>query len=416
MNQLNHESLPEWISRISPEDYNYDLPQEKIAQFPIKQRDRSKLLVYKNGIVTDSIFNKIHEYLPSESLMVLNNSRVIKARLLLAKETGAVIEVFCLEPSSPADYSISIATSESVEWKCIIGNARKWKSGKIGRSFQIKNQKCILEAEHIGKDSEESWLVRFSWVPKHLTFGEVIEHAGHVPLPPYIEREDEKSDALRYQTIYSNIDGSVAAPTAGLHFTADVFKKLSQKGIDIEYVTLHVGAGTFKPVKSKSITGHKMHREYFFTDIALIKKLLEKKSPVTAVGTTSLRVLESIYWAGVRIKTFPHQNDSYIPIDQWDPYRLKTTLNPTESLEILCEWMEQKGYKRFFASTGLLIIPGYDFKIPDILITNFHLPYSTLLMLISAWVGTGWKKIYNHALQNNYRFLSYGDSSLLFKK
>ena len=397
------------------DSFRYILPPEKIAQFPLPERDKSKLLIYNNGNITESIFCNIHEFLPSGSLMVFNNSRVIKARLYFEKETGAKIEIFCLEPLSPSDFSMSMASRGSVEWHCIVGNLKKWKKGKIKCSFFKGDTLYYITAERVSRENEDIWRIRFTW-DSELTFGEIIENAGHIPLPPYIERSDYPSDAERYQTIYSSIEGSVAAPTAGLHFTEELLNKIKLKEIDMLSVTLHVGAGTFKPVKSRNITEHNMHSEYFFADAGLIEKLLNKNGHVIAVGTTSLRVLESLYWAGNKLFADPGSKSSSIFIDQWEPYKNKKRLKPSESLNLLLEWMKKNDIGILCGSTKLMIVPGYSFTIPDVLITNFHLPGSTLLMLIAAWLGPNWRKVYDYALQNNFRFLSYGDSSLLFRK
>lgn len=407
--------LPEWISRVDPEDYRYLLPPERIAQYPLPERDKSKLLIYNNGKISDSVFSKIHEYLPAGSIMVLNNSRVIKARLYFENETGAKIEVFCLEPLSPSDYAQSMMAVGSADWKCIIGNSRKWRKGKIKHTFVYNNTISNIYAEKLESDEGETWRIRFTWGPETITFGEVIGQTGHIPLPPYIERVDEPADSSRYQTVYSKVEGSVAAPTAGLHFTESVLQKIALNGIGIQNITLHVGAGTFKPVKTRNIQEHEMHHEYFFADKDLIGKLACNKSKVISVGTTSLRALESIYWAGVKIKLNPDTDPSCVYINQWEPYLSKHNLEPRESLEALLEWMSRHKMGKLFSSTRLMIVPGYSFKIPEILITNFHLPCTTLLMLVAAWTGEHWKKVYSHALENNYRFLSYGDSSILFR-
>ncbi|MGQ9620484.1 MAG: S-adenosylmethionine:tRNA ribosyltransferase-isomerase [Bacteroidales bacterium] len=404
------------LNEINPEDFTYILPAKRIAQYPLSDRDRSKLLIYKNGIITESYFCNIDEFLPSDSLMVFNNSRVIKARLFFEKVTGAKIEIFLLEPVMPSDYSLSMASRGSVEWKCIIGNLKKWRKNKIKCCSGETNDLVNIYAERLNSEDDGTWRIRFIWDKEELTFGEIIEQAGHMPLPPYINRADEPIDSIRYQTIYSTINGSVAAPTAGFHFTNDVLRKISFKGIQYLNVTLHVGAGTFMPVKKKKITEHEMHSEFFLVDAEVIEKLIDRHGPVITVGTTSLRVLESLYWAGVKLKKNHGTDLASVFIGQWEPYMEKKTLKATESLELLLEWMKKKGMRKLFASTKLFILPGYEFSVPEMLITNFHLPGSTLLMLVSAWVGSDWRKIYDYALKHDFRFLSYGDSSLLFRK
>lgn len=401
---------------IDIENFKYDLPQNRIAQYPLPERDKSKLLIYKNGFISETVFSDIDKEIPSGSVMIFNNSRVIKARLFFEKQTGSIIEIFCLEPVMPADFSAAMESKGETEWKCIIGNLKKWKQGKIKCQYKTAGDSYIVWAEKLYPGEDNTWIVRFTWDSGNFTFKEFIDSAGHVPLPPYIIRPDEPSDRKWYQTIYSSVDGSVAAPTAGLHFTDRVLEKLNSKGIRQLNVTLHVSAGTFRPVKSKSIQGHEMHSELFFVEKEIITHLLSNKGPIVSVGTTSLRVLESLYWAGIKLKMKPDTDPDSLYIDQWDPYLLKCKLKPEESLEVLLEWMEKNKTGRLSALTKLFIFPGYKFMFSDILLTNFHLPKSTLLMLVAAFTGSDWKKIYEYALGNNYRFLSYGDASLLFRK
>ncbi|NMC37845.1 MAG: S-adenosylmethionine:tRNA ribosyltransferase-isomerase [Bacteroidales bacterium] len=395
-------------------DYDYELPDEKIAQYPVKERDGSRLLVYNDSRISSDLFRNIINYLPEKSLLVFNNTRVIRARLLFRKDSGAKIEILCLEPLIPENYEISFRSKNQVEWKCIIGNLKKWKNRSVSLNFAHKGISHILVAEKVCQIGE-AWRIRFSWDSSSLSFGEVIEFAGHVPLPPYIKREDEEGDAKSYQTVYSRIEGSVAAPTAGLHFTEYVLNHLSQKKIRSAELTLHVGAGTFQPVNSDKITGHEMHSENFYVTAETVELLRENQGNIISVGTTSLRTLESIYWIGVRILEKPEEFRYRFIISQWEPYKSKTNIEPDEALHALSDYMRRNNITVLNGSTSLIIVPGYKFRMIHGLITNFHQPRSTLLLLVSAWVGNDWKKIYDHALDNNFRFLSYGDSSLLFK-
>lgn len=413
---MNKLKLPEAVAGLNPDEFRYNLPRDRIALYPLPERDKSKLLIYNNGIISENIFRNIHLYLPSGSLMIFNNSRVIRARLYFEKETGARIEVFCLEPIDPSDYALSMSSCGVAEWKCLVGNAGKWRKGTIKCSFKKDNTLYYIYAEKLEAMEEGTWRIRFTWDNDRISFGEVLEIAGHIPLPPYITREDEPSDAGRYQTVYSCVEGSVAAPTAGLHFTTENLEQIRIKGIRRFDLTLHVGAGTFKPLKANRITEHEMHSEIFNIDYQTIKAIRNKTGPVIAVGTTSLRSLESLYMAGIRISREPDAYPEIINIDQWEPYQVKdTSLSTEDSLDALLDWMKRKGKEELTASTKLLIVPGYSFSVTDILLTNFHLPGSTLLMLVSAFAGPGWKLVYDYALQHNFRFLSYGDSSLLFR-
>jgi S-adenosylmethionine:tRNA ribosyltransferase-isomerase len=398
---------------IKISDYVYPLPDEKIAQYPLTERDSSKLLVYKKGEIEDTLFGKITDYIPGDSLIIFNNTKVIPARLFFYKDTGAKIEIFCLEPESVNfDYQIEFHKKEKSVWKCFVGNASKWKYGKIKASFEYQNCKYEISAETISKNSDE-YLIEFNWNPPDITFGEVIESLGKIPLPPYIRRESEDSDKDKYQTVYARVEGSVAAPTAGLHFTDKEFGKLTKKNCIIDYLTLNVGAGTFKPVKSETIGGHKMHEELFCVTEVLLKNILKhKKKKITAVGTTTLRTLESVYWYGVKLL----KNESgEFKIEQWYPYE-NEGVSLEDSVNVVLNYMKKNNLKQIFGKTELMIIPGYTFKVADLLITNFHLPGSTLLLLIAAFIGEDWKKIYEYALNNNFRFLSYGDSSILIRE
>ncbi|MCD4694915.1 MAG: S-adenosylmethionine:tRNA ribosyltransferase-isomerase, partial [Bacteroidales bacterium] len=355
-------------------------------------------------------------YLPGNSLLIYNQTRVIQARIPFQKDTGAQIEIFCLEPESPTkEIQQAFELTSGVTWNCLVGNSKKWKAGGLTKTFTIKNKSCKLYAEGI-KKSENHSLVKFSWEPAQYSFSEVLEASGIIPLPPYMNRKAEDSDKNRYQTIYARSEGSVAAPTAGLHFTDAVFQKMKEKNIEIKEVTLHVGAGTFKPVSTENVSDHKMHTERICIPKNTIESILNRlNSPVTVVGTTTMRTLESLYWHGVKL--IKSVTGSEINIHQWDPYQteLNTGVSVEESLERVLKYMQRHKLEILSGQTQLMIVPGYHIRIPDILITNFHMPQSTLLLLVSAFMGEGWKDAYNYALANNFRFLSYGDSCLFFK-
>lgn len=399
---------------IDINDYDYDLPTDRIAQYPVAERDRSQLLVYKGNKISKDTFRNIAEYLPSGSLLVFNNTRVIRARIIFQKETGAFIEILCLEPLSPVDYSLSFSSKEPVEWKCIVGNLKKWKGGVLITSFRYDGNQYGLKAERLHSDGE-AWVIKFSWDCGQLSFGEVIDITGHIPLPPYISREDEAEDAERYQTVYSSIKGSVAAPTAGLHFTDYVFDKIKKNGIQKAELTLHVGAGTFQPVKASNISLHEMHCEHFSTDAETIAMLIKNEGRIIPVGTTSVRSLESLYWLGVKIIQNPAGPDQFLSLGQWEPYELSKDVSVKQSLGALLTYLNERNLTSLYASTSILIVPGYEFRMTNGMVTNFHQPRSTLLLLISAWTGKKWKEIYTFALENGFRFLSYGDSSLLLR-
>jgi S-adenosylmethionine:tRNA ribosyltransferase-isomerase len=399
---------------ININEFDYKLPSDRIAQYPVEERDNSQLLIYKDNKIGKDLFTNIDAYLQPGSLLVFNNTRVIRARILFQKETGAVIEILCLEPLSPSDYSLSFSSKEPVEWKCIIGNLKKWKRGVLTVAFKYDNKKYNLYAERL-RSENEAWCIRFSWNNKEISFGEVIEATGHIPLPPYINREDEAEDIERYQTVYSSIKGSVAAPTAGLHFTGSVFEKLKTRGIKSVELTLHVGAGTFQPVKATKIFDHEMHSEHFFINKKTIEIILEHQGKTIAVGTTSVRALESMYWLGVRLLKNPADNFPDFSLGQWEVYRMETGFSVEQSLGALLKYLNEKNLSYLHASTSIMIVPGYEFRMTVGMITNFHQPRSTLLLLISAWTGNKWKDIYTFALKNRFRFLSYGDSSLLLR-
>jgi S-adenosylmethionine:tRNA ribosyltransferase-isomerase len=399
---------------INLNEYKYDLPAGKISQYPLSERDKAKLLLYNKGAITEDIFNHIHSYIPSGSLLVVNNTRVIRARLLFQKASGANIEVFCLEPLVPDDYASSFSSKEPVEWKCIIGNLKKWKSEIIRTGFSRNNKKYELSAEKLNEQGD-AWRIRFSWNCPEMTFSDIIESVGHIPLPPYLNRPDEDEDSKRYQTIYSLVKGSVAAPTAGLHFTQNIINSLTQKGVMIAELTLHVGAGTFQPLKSHNLLEHEMHSEHFYVSVETIETILKSLGAIVTVGTTSVRTLESLYWLGIKLLQNPETEPNDLFLDQWEAYNLKGSITPYQSLETVLLWMQHNKLRLVHAPTRIIIVPGYSFRMINGLITNFHLPGSTLLLLISAWVGNDWKRIYRYALENDFRFLSYGDSSLLLK-
>jgi S-adenosylmethionine:tRNA ribosyltransferase-isomerase len=397
---------------ININDYDYDLPEDRIAQYPVSERDKSQLLVFKNNEISKDIFYNIDTHLPSGSLLVFNNTRVIRARILFRKVSGAAIEVLCIEPLNPFDYSQSFGSKQPVEWKCIVGNLKKWKSGTLSTPFTYKGRTFSLNADKQEPDGD-SWRIKFMWDCSELSFGEVIELTGHIPLPPYIKRDDEEEDLIRYQTVYSRIDGSVAAPTAGLHFTETVFKKIQERGIKTSELTLHVGAGTFKPVKSNSISDHEMHCEHFSVDAATIETLIGCIGNIIPVGTTSVRTLESLYWLGARMIQKHTEKSEELSVAQWEAYETESIASAEDSLVALLDFMKRNNLTSIQAATSIIIVPGYKFMLTNGIITNFHQPRSTLLLLISAWTGKRWEEIYFYALKNGFRFLSYGDSSLL---
>lgn len=396
------------IKNIRIEDYTYDLPDERIAKFPLPERDASKLLIYDEGQIKDTLFPEVRNILQTGQVLVFNNTRVIHARIFFQKTTGANIEVFCLEPSAPADYAQNFAARKTCEWHCMVGNLKKWKDRQIASKFECQGQECVLTAEKT-EQQEGEVCVRFSW-NLDISFSEVLEHCGHLPIPPYLNRESEESDEIRYQTVYSKEEGSVAAPTAGLHFSKNILDSLKKEGIIIEELTLHVGAGTFRPVKAEKIGGHDMHTEHIVIPHQLVSRLRDKNNEVIAVGTTSVRTLESLYWIGV--KRLEGIADFY-SVGQWDAYSLPNHYSLQESMNALGEWFEQSGQETLKAQTTIIIVPGYKFRVIDAMFTNFHQPQSTLLLLVAAAIGKDWIKVYDHAMKNNFRFLSYGDSSLL---
>ncbi len=393
-------------------DYYYELPDERIAKFPIGQRDHSKLLVYDKGHVSEDKFFNISKYLPKGALMIFNNTRVIQARIHFRKETGALIEVFLLEPAMPSDYEQMFQTMGGCSWFCMIGNLKKWKEGTLRRTFNINGREVTLTATRRREQGTSHW-VDFSWDDGETTFTDILESVGELPIPPYLNRETQESDKVTYQTVYSKVKGSVAAPTAGLHFTDEVLRSIDKYGIEREELTLHVGAGTFKPVKSVDISGHDMHTEYISVRRQTLVKLIEHDACAIAVGTTSVRTLESLYYIGARLEKNPDATEEQLHIDQWEPYDTCPELTPVKALRNVVDYLDRNGINTFHGSTQIIIAPGYKYKIVKMLVTNFHQPQSTLLLLVSAFVNGDWRKIYDYAIANDFRFLSYGDSSLL---
>lgn len=394
-------------------DYNYPLPDERIAKYPKSERDTSKLLVYRHGDVSDDTFRHLPNYLPEGALMVFNNTRVIQARMHFRKETGALIEIFLLEPAIPRDYEQMFQTRHCCSWLCLVGNLKKWKSGILKRDITVAGQTITVLARYNGEQGT-SHLIEFEWTGG-VSFAEIIDAMGELPIPPYLNRETEESDKTTYQTVYSKIKGSVAAPTAGLHFTPRVLDDLDAHGIDREELTLHVGAGTFKPVKSEEIEGHVMHTEYIAVRRQTLEKLLAHHCQAIAVGTTSVRTLESLYYMGLKILLNPDITEEELHVEQWEPYSEEhgEKVGESEALQALLDWMDRRQLNVLHSSTQIIIAPGYDYHIVRMLITNFHQPQSTLLLLVSAFVHGDWHRIYDYALSHDFRFLSYGDSSLL---
>ena len=399
------------IQEIAIAEYDYPLPDERIAKYPLSERDTSKLLIYNKGVVREERFSNLPQFIPQNSLMVFNNTKVIQARLRFRKETGALIEVFCLEPEQPCDYQqIFLETKECV-WQCLVGNSNRWKGGVLSQCVTVAGKEVTLSVERVGGPAAVNH-VRFTW-DGGCSFAELLEAAGELPIPPYLNRATEESDTRTYQTVYSKVKGSVAAPTAGLHFTPAVLEALTAAGVEREEVTLHVGAGTFKPVKSELIADHEMHEEYIEVRKALLEKLIAAGGCAVAVGTTSVRTLESLYFLGELVAENPAITQDELHVGQWTPYNREHSLSTVEALEALVAWLERNGLDRVHSHTQIMIAPGYTFRIVKAIVTNFHQPKSTLLLLVSAFVKGEWRKIYDYALAHDFRFLSYGDSSLL---
>jgi S-adenosylmethionine:tRNA ribosyltransferase-isomerase len=398
-------------------DFTYNLPDERIAKYPLANRDQSKLLIYNNKQIHESIYQLIANEIPENSLLLFNNTKVVEARILFQKATGATIEIFCLEPDDRyPDISTAMLQKGQVFWKCLVGGAKKWKETQVLKEIKIGDKNLSFTAER-KEQIADYYLIEFNWTDLSISFAEILHAAGLIPLPPYLNRIAETSDLERYQTIYAKYDGSVAAPTAGLHFTDSVFEKMHVKNIERAYLTLHVGAGTFKPVKAEKIEGHEMHAEFMEVNIALIQKIISNlNDPIIPVGTTSMRTIESLYWLGVKtiLNSGIHLNE--LVINQWDPYEINAAgISASMALNALISWMQRNEIELLITKTQIIIAPGYTFKIADALITNFHQPQSTLLLLVAALIGEEWKSVYQYALDNDFRFLSYGDGCLLWR-
>lgn len=394
------------------DEYDYALPDERIAKYPLTKRDSSKLLFYQQGKIQESIFSNITDFVPENTLLVYNNTRVIQARMLFHKITGAQIEIFCLEPDSPADYAQSLGSVHSCIWKCMIGNLKKWKEGALIKKISIANEECELKATLVSTEGN-THKVHFEWNNNEIHFADILENAGELPIPPYLHRKTEESDLTNYQTVYSKIKGSVAAPTAGLHFTNEVFESLKNNNVQFEEVTLHVGAGTFQPVKTRDIAEHHMHTEVISVQRKTIEKLIANYGQIVAVGTTSVRTLESLYYIGVQLKE--GRGEDALRVSQWAPYNIEQEYDTCEILNEILKYLDRTQTDTLHADTQIMIRPGYKFRVINGMITNFHQPKSTLLLLVSAFVDGNWKSIYDYAMSHDFRFLSYGDSSLLLK-
>ncbi|OPZ10897.1 MAG: S-adenosylmethionine:tRNA ribosyltransferase-isomerase [Bacteroidetes bacterium ADurb.BinA261] len=404
------------IEQLHITDYDYPLPDERIAKYPLEKRDASKLLLYDDGIISESIFSNLADYIPSESLMIFNNTRVIHARLLFRKETGAQIEVFCLSPADPEDYAMNFASKQHCSWHCMIGNAKRWKDDILTMKIENGGNGILTLSAEKTAVTDKDTTVRFSWNDDTLSFSEILEIAGKLPIPPYLNRPAETKDDETYQTVYSRIEGSVAAPTAGLHFTDDVMTSLRHKGIATAEVTLHVGAGTFRPVKSETIGEHEMHTEFISVPKETIKAIYENKHPLVVVGTTSMRTIESLYYIGAKLAINPVAMPHELFVSQWEPYEnFLHDIEARQSLKNILDYLDRNDADHLISATQIMIVPGFRFHYADALITNFHQPQSTLLLLISAFVDDNWRVIYDYALKSDFRFLSYGDSSLLWR-
>lgn len=405
--------------RLAIKDFTYELPDERIAHHPLPERDGSKLLIYQEGKISEDVYHHIDQYLPADSLLLFNNTRVVAARLLFQKPTGASIEIFCLEPHSTySDITTAMMQKGKVTWMCLVGGFSKWKPGQLlEKQIPHGDGQILIQARYIEK-IQDSFAIELSWTPASLSFAEVLHIAGMIPLPPYIKRKADIADSERYQTIYAEAEGSVAAPTAGLHFTDSLFEKLQARNIQRGYVTLHVGAGTFQPVKSHTMEEHPMHAEFIDVPRSLIQQILDYKGKhITVVGTTTLRTVESLYWLGVKTILDPALPPEQLDLQQWDAYELPAdNISVEDSFNALLQYMQRQGWERLITKTRLLITPGYNIRIPQALVTNFHQPQSTLLLLVAAFVGTEWKSLYQYALDHDFRFLSYGDGCLLFRQ
>lgn len=403
---------------LSIQDFSYELPDERIARYPVAERDLSKLLIYQNNNITTDIYRSLPNILPADTLLIFNNTKVVEARLYFHKPTGGAIEIFCLEPDDRyADVTTAMMEKQQVYWKCLVGGAKKWKEGNLSLSFTWNDKEVKVLAEKAGTISD-AFIILFQWDEVDLSFADILHHAGNLPLPPYMDRDAEDADKERYQTVYAKHNGSVAAPTAGLHFTESLLHRLAEKNIRTEFVTLHVGAGTFKPVKAAVMEDHEMHAEYIdvsIESIEIIRRALSHN--IITVGTTSLRTVESLYWLGKKIINQPSIEVKDLTVDQWDPYDNTDSLPTADAaLSALENYLHERKLYRLVTKTRIIIAPGYSFKIMKALITNFHQPQSTLLLLVAAITGTNWRSIYQYALDHDFRFLSYGDGSLLWKR
>ncbi len=406
------QNMEDSTKHIHISDYDYNLPEERIAKHPKAVRDHSKLLVYDKGKISHTLFSDVTSFLSEDSLIIFNNTKVIQARLHFRKETGALIEIFCLEPWQPKSYECIFSQKERCEWLCLIGNRKKWKEGILSRKLTADGKSLTLSAERVGV-SDNSDIIRFSWDDENVTFSEILSLVGELPIPPYLNRATEESDKRDYQTVYSKIDGSVAAPTAGLHFTEHVLAQIDARHIERNEITLHVGAGTFKPVKTESIEDHEMHSEYIFVPWQTIDALMRHNGECTCVGTTSVRTIESLYYIGLNIINHPDISEEGLKVEQWQPYAGTASVSEMDALKAIRDYMVRHQLQALHTSTQIIIAPGYRYHFVKRLITNFHMPKSTLLLLVSAFIGEDWRKVYQYALDNDFRFLSYGDSSIL---
>lgn len=407
---------------IEIKSYDYDLPDNRIAKYPLDQRDQSKLLLFKNGKIDEAHFYNLPEQIPSGSMIVFNNTKVIQARLHFRKETGALIEVFCLEPEEPRDYQQNFASEHECTWTCLVGNSKKWKEGTLSQTIDLDGDMVVLSCERVG-ESGASQKIHFFW-DKQVSFARILDAIGELPIPPYLNRATEEKDKQTYQTVYSKIKGSVAAPTAGLHFTEKELQALKDKDVSLQYLTLHVGAGTFRPVKSETIEGHDMHTEFISVPRLVIENIINhlktSKAPLVAVGTTSVRTLESLYYIGNRIDKNPDAHPDDLVVRQWEPYDNSYPLSTVEALEKIISYLDRNHQDNLVTATQILIAPSFKYRLVNVMVTNFHMPQSTLLLLVSAFVdgdslaGENWHNIYKYALSHDFRFLSYGDSSVLF--
>ena len=400
------------MQTVNAENYTYNLPEERIARYPLPERDSSKLLIYRNSEVEESVFRNIGQFLPKNATLIFNDTKVIRARLRFQKETGATIEVFCLEPIEPVDVALAFAQHESTVWKCIVGNSKRWKAGDLTAEINAANGSATLHVTRLKQDDQTNE-IRFSWDNANLSFADIIESLGEIPIPPYLNRKTEEIDKERYQTVYSEHKGSVAAPTAGLHFTDKILGELKADGHKLLNVTLHVGAGTFKPMKTDEVEEHVMHTEHIVVTRDVITNLRDKQEPIVAVGTTSVRTLESLYWLGVKLL---EKQSIESGLMQWEAYKLPQTYTLQQSMQALLQYLDDNQTDLLHNQTQIMIVPGYELRVVDAIITNFHQPHSTLLLLVAAIVGDDWHKIYDYALSHNFRFLSYGDSSILYSK